>query len=76
MKTVIAQERIEGGEVSEKMGLKDRTRRKSVCLVTSGKWTMETKGRGAREGGWVLRQRSGTKILDRVRVEGTRETYA
>ncbi len=40
MKTVIAQERIEGGEVSEKMGLKDRTRRKSVCLVTSGKWTM------------------------------------
>jgi len=26
--------------VSDKMGLKDRTRRKSVCLVTRGKWTM------------------------------------
>ncbi len=48
-------------------------------VVVGGQWvvlTTETKGRGAREGGWVLRQRSGTKILDRVRVEGTRETYA
>jgi hypothetical protein len=40
MKTVSAEERIEGGEVREKMGLQDGTRKKSVCLVAWGKWAM------------------------------------
>ena len=35
-------ERIEGGEVSEKMGLQDGTREKSMSLVTWGKWAMRT----------------------------------
>jgi hypothetical protein len=37
---VSAEERIEGGEVREKMGLQDGTRKKSVCLVAWGKWAM------------------------------------
>ena len=39
LKTVSTQERIEGGEVSEKKGLQDGTRKKSVCLVPWGKWS-------------------------------------
>ena len=40
MTTVSTQERIEGGKVSEEMGLQDGTREKSVCLVARGKWTI------------------------------------
>jgi hypothetical protein len=40
MKTVSAQERIEGAKVSEKMRMQDGTRKKSVCLVSWKKWTM------------------------------------
>jgi hypothetical protein len=40
MRTVRAQERIEEGEVSEKMGVQDGTRKKSLSLVTWGKWAM------------------------------------
>jgi hypothetical protein len=39
---VSVQERIEGGEVSEKVGLYDGTREKSVSLVTWGEWVMGT----------------------------------
>ena len=42
LKTVSVQERIEGGEVSEKMGLQDGTREESMCLVTRRKWTMRS----------------------------------
>jgi hypothetical protein len=42
MQTVSAQERIEGGEVSEKMGLQDGTREKSMSLVAWGEWAMGT----------------------------------
>ncbi len=42
MQTVSAQENIKGGEVSEKMGLQYRTRKKSVSLVSWGEWTMGT----------------------------------
>ncbi len=40
LKTVIVQERIEGGEVSEKMVLQDGTREESMCLVTRRKKVM------------------------------------
>ncbi len=40
MKTVNGQERIEGDDASETMGLQDGTRQKSVCLIVWGKWAM------------------------------------
>ena len=42
VEAVSTQERIEGGEVSEKMGLQDGTREKSMSLVTWGEWAMRT----------------------------------
>ncbi len=42
LKTVSAQERIEGGEVSEEMRLQDGTREESMSLVTRRKWTMRS----------------------------------
>ncbi len=42
VEAVITQERIEGGEVSEKMGLQDGSREKSMSLVTWGVWAMRT----------------------------------
>ena len=49
MKTVRAQERIEGGEVSEKMGLQDGTRQKSVCLIQEVRGLPERRGKGSEE---------------------------
>jgi len=40
LEVVSAQERVEGVEVSEEVGLEDGTREKGMCLVTRGKWAM------------------------------------